>query len=154
MHIDGRYNWAHQQGVNLVNCRGLASECIIIMVWLKYACNQSKMIYIYIYILKARSPLFFTKWASLYFMKDVTKYGKIKIKLCPTRPWDEGGTSRFTVVSVTQRLCLCYISYSFSPMVFKFWDMVTMDKTLNWLTVRDLCSIFKVTGEGVTMFQN
>ena len=31
-------------------------------------------------------------------------------------------------------------------MAFKFLDVVTMDKTLNWLTFRDYVSIFKVTG--------
>ena len=46
-------------------------------------------------------------------------------------PLEQGGTSRFTVVSVTQMcigvsprlyplLCLRNISYSFSPMAFKF----------------------------------
>ena len=32
---------------------------------------------------------------------------------------------------VCARLCLGDISYSFSPMAFKFSDMLTMDKTLN-----------------------
>ena len=70
------------------------------------------------------------------------------------------GTSKFTVVfshrnvswhpSVCVRVCarlhLRTISYSFSLLAFKFSDMVTMDKTLNWLTFCDLDSIFKVTG--------
>ena len=41
--------------------------------------------------------------------------------------------------------CLNDISYNFSPMAFEFSDMMTMDKTLNWLPFCDLGSIFKVT---------
>ena len=51
------------------------------------------------------------------------------------------------------RMSLCFksnfvyvIFLSFSPMAFKFSDMVTMDNTLNWLTFRDCGLIFKVTG--------
>ena len=73
-------------------------------------------------------------------------------------PLGRGGASRFTLVSrhpnvrlrpsasVCAKLCLCDISYSFSPMAFKLSDMVTMDKTFDWLTFHDYGSIFKVTG--------
>ena len=35
--------------------------------------------------------------------------------------------------------------YSFLPIAFTFSDMVTIDKTLNWLTFYDYGSVFKVT---------
>ena len=38
------------------------------------------------------------------------------------------------------------IFHSILLMAFKFSDMATMDKTLNWLTFCDISSIFKVTG--------
>ena len=69
-------------------------------------------------------------------------------------PLGRGGTSKFTVVSHHPNVSLCprlcqtllhNISYSFLLMAFKFSDIVTMDKTLNWLTFRNLGAIFKVT---------
>ena len=36
-------------------------------------------------------------------------------------------------VCVCGRVCLCDISYSFSPKAFKFADMVTMDKARHWI---------------------
>ena len=65
------------------------------------------------------------------------------------------GTSTFTMVSchptVSQHLCphpsVPDISYSFLLMGFKFTDMVSMDKTLNWLTFHDFDWIFNVTGD-------
>ena len=94
------------------------------------------------------------------------------VKLCPL---GQVGKSRFTVVSLSTKcasvcihpclcqslftwyflqgvimfqneLCLRNISYSFVPMAFKFLHMVTMDKTLTWLTFYDYGLIFKVTG--------
>ena len=69
----------------------------------------------------------------------------------PPCPWDEGWHLELLWFPVTQmcviicpavrvsasvcaRLCLHDISYRFSPMAFKFSDMVAIDKTLNWLT--------------------
>ena len=63
-----------------------------------------------------------------------------------TPPLGRGGTSRF-MSNVSQHPSVCAdISYSFLPMAFKCSDMVTMDKTLNILSLCGLGSIFKVTG--------
>ena len=76
-------------------------------------------------------------------------------------PWGKGGHLDLLWFPVTQmcvgihlhpsesvcaRLCLRDISYNFSPMAFKFLDVVTMDKTLNSLPFCDYDSIFKVIG--------
>ena len=79
--------------------------------------------------------------------------------VCPllTPKVGEGGT-RFTVfpsfkcvsASVRPSASMPDFVYAifptvFWPKVFQFSDIVSMDKTLNWLTFRDLGSIFKVT---------
>ena len=56
------------------------------------------------------------------------------------------------LVHFCARLYLYDNSYSVSPMTFKFSDVVTMYKTLNWLTFRDHGSIFNVTR--FIIFQN
>ena len=96
-------------------------------------------------------------------------------------PLGQGGTSRFTVVSLSPKICvrvrsrlsvpefvyaqgvimfqneLCLhnISCGFVLVDFKLRQLVSIDKTFNWLTFCDLALIFKVTGpEGVVTFQN
>ena len=73
----------------------------------------------------------------------------------PPNPWDVGEHIDLLYFPVTQiwvgncvcaRLCVRDISYVCLLMAFKFSDMVTLDKTLNWLTFCEICSIFKVTG--------
>ena len=87
--------------------------------------------------------LFQGHWNTLEFHK-IHKHPWKLLELCPSRPWDEGGHLDLLWFPITQmcvgvsvcvcaRLCLCDISYRFLPMAFKFTNMVTMDKILNWL---------------------
>ena len=102
-------------------------------------------------------------WADRYQVIWIARFILTRKNYVPPSRLGQGGTSRFTAVSCHPNVCrrpsmshhVClrqsvpdfvYISYSVSPIVFKFSDMVTVDTTLNWFTCLDYVSIFKVTG--------